>query len=237
MQTDITVARAPSARFAVTGTDTSVGKTVISCAMIAAMRASGFRVAPMKPVGNGGYGDADLLLAASGAQYSRQLVCPYAFEDAVAPLVAARRARVPIQIDVLDTCFAELSASSDCMVVEGSGGLLVPITESDNFATLFRRWNLPLVIVASNRRGVINHALLTVNAALSHGLDVRAVVLNSASNVRPGTAERTNDAVLKELLRNIPVVVFPHTSAPTDNNRLAILARELTSHATIRRPA
>ncbi|MGI8548486.1 MAG: dethiobiotin synthase [Gemmatimonadaceae bacterium] len=223
-------------RLAITGTDTGVGKTVVACAIIAAMRAAGARVAPMKPVESGGSTDAEQLRAASGIGYAMHLVRPFAFEEPLAPLVAARRARTHVDISVLDRAFADLSAMSDVVIVEGAGGLLVPITETENFATLFQRWNLPLVIVAANRLGALNHALLTVDAALAHGIDVRAVVLNSISNERPGTAERTNQAVLKELLRTVPVVSFPHTDRPGDHAHLAMLARELSSHATMRRP-
>lgn len=213
-----------------------MGKTVVASAIIAAMRFAGARVAPMKPVESGGSTDAQQLLDASGIAYPMQLVRPFAFEEPLAPLVAARRARTRIDVNVLDAAFAELCTMSDAVVVEGAGGLLVPITETESFATLFKRWNLPLVIVAANRLGAVNHALLTVEAALAYGIDVRAVVLNSVSDERHGTAERTNQAVLKELLRTIPVVNFPYTRTPQDYVQLATLARELSSHTTMTRP-
>lgn len=224
-------------RLAITGTDIRVGKTIIASAIIAAMRAARLQVAPMKPVESGGSTDAEQLRAVSGVAYPMQLVRPYAFAEPLAPLIAARRARAPIEIAVLDTAFAELCSMSDAVVVEGTGGLLVPITETESYATLFKRWSLPLVIVAANRPGALNHALLTVEVARAHGLDVRAVVLNAVSSDRPGTAERTNQAVLKELLRTIPVVSFPYTTNTNDHAHLAILARELSVHATIARPA
>ncbi len=214
-----------------------MGKTVVASAIIAAMRAAGARVAPMKPVASGGTGDAEQLHKAAGMAFPMRLVCPYAFEEPVAPLVAARRAKTRIDSAVLDAAFADLSAMSDLLVVEGVGGLLVPITETENFATLFRRWNMPLLIVVPNQLGAVNHALLTVDAALAHGLDVRAVVLNNVSNEWQGTAARTNQAVLKELLRTIPVVSFPHAADPRDHAQLAVAARELSSHATMARPA
>lgn len=226
----------PVARLAITGTDTGVGKTLVATAIIAAMRTAGARVAPMKPVESGGSTDAQQLLDASGIAYPMQLVRPFAFDEPLAPLVAARRARTRIDVNVLDAAFAELCTMSDAIVVEGAGGLLVPITETESFATLFKRWNLPLVIVAANKLGALNHALLTVEAALAYGIDVHAVVLNSISDERHGTAERTNQAVLKELLRTIPVVNFPYTRTPGDHTQLAALARELSSHTTMTRP-
>lgn len=228
--------RVTTPRLGITGTDTGVGKTVVASAIIAAMRAAGARVAPMKPVEMGGSTDAERLRTACGIAYPLPLVCPYVFEEHVAPLVAARRARTRIDTTLLDAAFAELCTMSDVIVVEGCGGLLVPITETDNFATLFNRWELPLVIVVPNKLGAVNHALLTVQAAHDHGIAVRAVVLNTLSNKRAGTPERTNQAVLKELLRTIPVVSFPYTNNPGDDAHLAMLARELSAHGTMARP-
>jgi dethiobiotin synthetase len=201
------------------------------------MHASGVRVAPMKPVESGPSTDAAQLRAASGVAYPMHLVRPVSFEEPLAPLVAGRRAHAPVDLALLDSAFAELCSMSDAIVVEGAGGLLVPITESESYATLFKRWDLPLVIVAANRLGVLNHTLLTVEVARAHGLDVRAVVLNTMSPDRPDLAERTNQAVLKELLRHIPVISFPYTATPTDPSHLATLAREFPLRASMARPA
>src|SRR4051794_21451453 len=125
---------------AVTGTDTGVGKTVVATAIIAALRERGLRVAPMKPIETGGGDDAERLLHAAGGTHPLALVRPIAFAEPLAPLVAARRARAPIDPGVLDAAFQRLAASVDVVVVEGAGGLLVPITEEESYATLFRRW-------------------------------------------------------------------------------------------------
>jgi dethiobiotin synthetase len=191
----------------------------------------------MKPVGRNGGGDAERMQAASGIAYPMQLIRPLAFTDAAAPLVSARRAHAPIDVGVLDRAFGELCTMSDAVVVEDSGGLLVPITEAENFATLFRRWGLDLVIVSPNQTGAVNQILLSVHAAQAHGLRIRAVVLTTLTPGRGGTAERTNQALLKELLLTIPVLAFPYTSAPDDPRQLMALARELSAHATIARPA
>ena len=205
------------------------------------MRDAGARVAPMKPIGrstNGRVaGDADMLRAASGIAFPTDLVQPLDFPDSAAPLVAARRAHAPIDIAVLDRAFAELCTESDAIVVEDSGGLLSPITETESFATLFRRWGLDLVIVAPNGVGTVNQVLLTMHAARAHALKVRAVVLTTLSRERAGTAERTNQALLKELLLTVPVIGFPYTDSPSDPRQLMALARELSVHATIARPA
>ena len=201
------------------------------------MRDAGARVAPMKPVGRHDGGDIDRLRAACGIAYPARLTQPFAFADAATPLVAARRARAPIDVGVLDEAFAELCTMSDAVVVEESGGLLAPITETESFATLFRRWHLDIVIVSPNRLGAVNHTLTTLQIAQSHGLRVRAVVLTTLSRARGGTAERTNQALLKELLLTIPIVSFPYTDTPDDPRQLMALARELAAHSTIARPA
>ena len=224
-------------RIGVVGTDSRVGKTVVASAIIAAMREAGARVAPMKPVGRRGSGDIEQMRAASGIPYPDRLVQPVVFGDAATPLVSARRAHAPIDVDALDRAFAELCASSDVVVAEESGGLLAPITEAESFATLFRRWGLDIVIVSPNNVGAVNQVLMNLRAAQQYGLRVRAVVLTTLSRARGGTAERTNQALLKELLLTVPVVSFPYVDSPGDPRQLMALARELSASPTIARPA
>jgi dethiobiotin synthetase len=162
----------------------------------------------MKPIETGGSDDAEQLQRAAGTQHPLELIRPVALPDPVAPLVAARRAGTQVDLRRLDQAFDTLCASSDVIVVEGAGGLLVPITESENFATLFRRWNLDLVIVAANKLGVVNHTLLTVETALQHGLTIQAIVLNTIHDGLQTVAESTNSALLSELLPSIPIHTF-----------------------------
>jgi len=201
------------------------------------MRDAGARVAPMKPIGTESGGDIDRLRAVCGIGYPSQLMQPVAFAEAAAPLVAARRAHSPIDVGVLDRAFADLCSISDAVVVEVSGGLLAPITETESFATLFRRWGLDIVVVTPNRTEAVNQTLTTIQVAQSHGLRIRAVVLTTLTRERGGTAERTNQALLKELLLTIPVVSFPYVEAPNDPRQVSALARELSAQSTIARPA
>jgi dethiobiotin synthetase len=224
-------------RLGIVGTDGGVGKTVVACAIIAAMRETGARVAPMQPVGRSGTDGAARMRIASGIAYPMQLVQPLEFADVAAPLVSARRAHAPIDVAALDRAFGELCSMSDAIVVEDSGGLLTPITEAENFATLSRRWGLDLVIVSPNSAGAVNQILLTLQVAQAHGLRVRAVVLTALTRERGGTAERTNEALLKEILLTIPVLRLPYTDAPDDPRQIVALAHELAAHSTIARPA
>jgi dethiobiotin synthetase len=223
-------------RIGITGTDTGVGKTVVAAALITMLRHNTLRVAPMKPVETGGGDDAARLLAAAGDLYPIDLVRPIAFAEPLAPLVAAQRAGTPIDVRVLDTAFSQLRAMSDTIVVEGAGGLLVPVTETETFATLFKRWELELIVVAANRLGTVNHTLLTVQCAQAHGLTVRGVVLNTISNGPSGVAEQTNRALLEELLCTIPVVSVPHASTPYDAGPITQSLGDLLS-STIAPPA
>lgn len=206
----------------VTGTDTGIGKTIVSRSIVAALRGSFTRVAAMKPVESGGTEDAESLWRATGMMYPMEYVGPVSLAEPLAPLVAARRANTPVDLDVIDGAFQRLCADSDAIVVEGAGGLLVPITEDESFATLFRRWRLELVIVAPNRLGTVNHTLLTVRAAREFGIRIRAVVLNTITDQPDGMPERTNLGLIRELLPNIRVVPFAFTRTPDDASNISL---------------
>jgi dethiobiotin synthetase len=200
-------------RLGITGTDTGVGKTVVASTIAAGMRARGMTVAVMKPVETGvepgrDPTDAWQLLLAAGSSASLGDVVPYVFGDPVAPWVASQRERRPIDIDVLDAAFERLSARADVVIVEGAGGLLVPITETEHYGSLFKRWQLDVVVVALNRLGVINHARLTVRELARIGRPVRAVVLNDGATPPADAAVRDNLVTLQRLLSPIAVVPF-----------------------------
>ncbi len=199
-------------RLGVTGTDTGVGKTTIAAALIARVHALGRRVVPMKPVetgvGPGDGGDAARLIAAAGGKHSLADVSPYRLAEPLAPTVASRQAGITLAIEQLDHAFGRLSTHAELMVVEGAGGLLVPITRDVSFRTLFRRWNLEVIIVALNRLGVLNHVLLTVEAATNVGLTVRGIVLNSGVTVSTDRAVVSNLGELKGHVPGIPVIPF-----------------------------
>jgi dethiobiotin synthetase len=209
----------PRPALAVTGTDTGVGKTVTACALVAALRARGLDAAAMKPVETGvaesdppgamQATDAAALRRATGDRDAIERVCPIVYAEPLAPWGAARRSGRPLDLARLDAAFAGLASSADAIVVEGAGGLLVPFDRSLTFADLASRWGLALVVVAANRLGVLNHALLTVREAERRGLPVRAVALNTISGVAMNLAERTNAATLAELGAPVPVVALP----------------------------
>jgi dethiobiotin synthetase len=225
-------------RLGVTGTDTGVGKTVVSCALLAALRARGLVARGMKPVETGVAvprapdTDAARLRRAAGDVDAWEDVCPAIYTEPLAPMVAAERANRPLDLVALDAAAARLAAGADALVVEGAGGLLVPLTRSLTFAGLATHWGLELVVVAADRLGVLNHALLTVREAERRGLRVRAVVLNALRPAPADVAESTNADVLRDLLEGVPLVTMPHLDGVgrEDPARLAAAGRALADH-------
>jgi dethiobiotin synthetase len=209
-------------RLAVTGTDTGVGKTVVTCALLSALRARGRDVGGMKPVETGVVArhagtDAERIRRAAGGVHRPEDVCPITFPDPLSPHVAARRAGSAVDVHALDRAFARVERAADAVLVEGAGGLLVPLTPALSFADLAARWRLELVIVAANRLGVINHLLLTVREAERRGLVVRGVVLNACRRGAGGLAAATNEEVVRELLPAMPLAPFPWLGATVEH--------------------
>lgn len=188
--------------FFITGTDTGVGKTFIVRGIAATLRARGRRVGVMKPVETGcGSGaerrpaDAAALRAAAGSDLTLDRICPYQLDAPLAPDVAARLEGIRVDPAVLIAAFEEIDRSHDITLVEGAGGLLVPLTGRYLMADLARDLKLPLLVVVDSKLGAINHTLLTLEAAAARGLAVRGYVLNRASGT-DDAASATNASVL-----------------------------------------
>lgn len=218
-------------RLGVTGTDTGVGKTFVSTVLLGMMRARGLRVAAMKPVETGvsaddPRSDAAQLRAAAGGEDPLERVRPMVLAEPLAPWVASARGGTTVDLAALDSAFAALCQGRDAVLVEGAGGLLVPITRDVAFDGLFVQWDLDLVVVAGNRLGAINHTLLTVRAAHDAGLRVRGVVLNALGPQPPRIAQSTNLETLAELLAPIPVLPFPWMRKPEDAGHVREIAEE-----------
>jgi dethiobiotin synthetase len=166
----------------VTATDTGVGKTTVACALASAFSRRGRRVAVMKPVETGGGDDAERLIAATGRALEMSHVRPYAFALPASPEAAAAAAGAAnVDIGNIRVAFARLSEGADLMLVEGAGGLLVPLGGGRSMADLASVLALPLLVVARTGLGTINHTLLTVEAARRRGLRVAGVVLSQTS--------------------------------------------------------
>jgi dethiobiotin synthetase len=218
-------------RLGITGTDTDVGKTFLTTLLIEMLRRSGRTVAAMKPVETGVRGDdpasdAMRLRAAAGCDDPVELVRPVLLAEPLSPWVALSRAGADLDLAIIDDAFRRLSEGRDAIVVEGAGGLLVPLTRDVGYDGLFARWQLDLVIVAGNRLGALNHTLLTVRTAAAAGLTVRGVILNALGPEPGGIAERTNQEALAELLDPVPVLGYPWIARKRSREYALELAEE-----------
>lgn len=197
----------------VVGTDTGVGKTLVAAGLVSALRRRGLAVGVMKPVESGVtkgiHADAELLRSVAGSTDPLTDISPYRFGPPLAPLVAARRRRTRISLATIVRRFHRLAGRHDIVVVEGVGGLMVPLTLSQTTLDLAKALGLPLVLVVGNKLGAINHTLLTVHVAESHGLRFLGMVINQTGQVRDD-AIRTNPRVLQELLRVPCSAVVPY---------------------------
>ena len=174
----------------VTGTDTGVGKTLISCALLHGFSAQGKRVVGMKPVAAGcdddGQNEDVLQLRAAGnVAVGYGQINPYCFVPAIAPHLAAQRAGVIMQFSRIAASYHELAAQADVVIVEGAGGLLVPLNAQQDSADLVEELGLPVILVVGMRLGCLNHALLTAEAIEQRGLMLAGCVANI---VDPGMA-------------------------------------------------
>ncbi len=173
----------------VTGTDTGIGKTVVSEALLHYLRRDHARVAGFKPVASGcamtpdglRNSDAVLLQQAASVQLPYAEINPYAFAAPVAPHLAA--AATGIQIDVSSICAGIRTAAADCVVIEGVGGWRVPLTDSETVEDLAAALGLPVLLVVGLRLGCINHALLSAAAIQARGLPLAGWVANELAPV------------------------------------------------------
>lgn len=196
----------------ITGTDTAVGKTLITAGLAALLRARGIDVGVMKPIETGCPSrlgrllplDALTLKVASGSRDGLDLINPYRYREPLAPMVAAERSGKVINLEKLHERFGILALRHRVILVEAAGGLMVPITEKVSFLDLAGLLKLPLLIVVGSRLGALNHARLTVEAALHARLSVVGAILNHPTSDR-SLAARTNLSALRRLLP-VPIV-------------------------------
>jgi len=196
----------------VTGTDTGVGKTIVSAGLAMVLKARGIRVGVMKPVATGCVGedgslvslDAVYMFEAAENEYA-PLTSPVRFRNPVAPSIASIYEQKEVNLDAIRSAYRKLQACYDYLIVEGIGGILVPLKRNYLVANLIREMDLPIVIVSHVSLGAINHTLLTVDAALMRGFTIRGIIFNRAPLANYSLAELTNPRVIHELT-GIPVL-------------------------------
>lgn len=181
----------------VTGTDTGIGKTYASVALLANLRARGLRAAGMKPVSSGcrvaaeglRNEDAEALIAASDPAPAYADCNPYAFEPAIAPHIAAREAGIEILLDPIRAAHARIARDAGRVVVEGVGGWLAPLSDSLMQADLARAMRLPVILVVGLRLGCLNHALLSARAIRADGCALAGWIANHVDPAMQRSAE------------------------------------------------
>jgi len=196
----------------VTGTDTGVGKTVVSAALAWALKQSGKRVAVMKPLQTGtdsaGLMDIEFVQRVLGTDYPLDEVCPYRFPHPLAPLVASSLIGEKVDLERIRSAFHKLISNHDVVVVEGAGGLLVPITQDYLMSNLAFDLGMPILIATRPSLGTLNHTLLTVESAKARGLKVLGIVINQFPS-NPGLAERTNPGLIVKMTGEPILGVLP----------------------------
>ncbi len=198
----------------VTGTDTGVGKTVVTGGLAGVLRKNGFKAAAFKPVQSGGIEregellseDAQFYRVATGLPYSIRELNPCCFKPPLSPNVAARVSGQVIDPLALAEAYYRLAAENDFVLVEGAGGLCVPLVDYHfTMADLARLLNTPLLVVARPGLGTINHTVLTVKYAQQSGIKVKGIIINGYREDQATMAERTNPEVI-EGMTGIPIL-------------------------------
>ena len=209
-----------SRAYFLTGTDTGVGKTLISAALLRAAAAQGLRALGMKPVAAGDAGDVDALIAAGSGVAPREAVNPYLLREPLSPHLAARRDGVAIDLEVIARRFGELRGQADFLIVEGAGGFRVPLSDTQDGTDLAARLGLPVILVVGLRLGCLNHALLTAEAIRARGLRLAGWVANQVDARMACVAE--NVETLRARL-GAPLLGFVPYQAQPDPAQVASL--------------
>ena len=195
------------AHYFITGTDTGVGKTFVTCALLFTLKAQGIAAIGMKPIAAGGEmtpeglnnADVEALHLASGVKLQREDLNCYLLSEPIAPHIAAANEDIDIDLDVIRQRFDQLAELADVVLVEGVGGFIVPLGDSINTADLAQDLDLPVILVVGMRLGCLNHALLTQEAILARGLTLAGWVANQ---IDPHMAELdANIEALEERIR------------------------------------
>lgn len=199
-----------------TGTDTEIGKTFVTCALLERARQDGLRAVGLKPVAAGTDAagvndDVARIRAASTVVLPPEIINPYCFQSAIAPHLAAREERIDIDFGVIRTACNQARQQADLVIVEGVGGFCVPLGVDRNTADLAVDLNLPVILVVGMRLGCLNHTLLTVEAIAARGLLLAGWVANCIDPAMSHLDE--NLETLQTLLPEPLLGVVPHDPA------------------------
>lgn len=192
----------------ITGTDTNVGKTYIACGLIETAISERIKLAVMKPVETGCKRfknkliplDAIKLMKTAKMQNINE-VNLYRFYSPVAPYVAQKLENKRININRIKDVYNTFLMRNDLVIVEGAGGLLVPIKKNFSYADLAKELSLSILLIAPNKLGVINHVMLTIEYIRKHKLDLLGIIINNIGN-KDHIAKKTNTRTISSLINN-----------------------------------
>ena len=228
--------------FFVTGTDTEVGKTLVSGALILKLRAQGIKVIGFKPVVAGTYRDVkgetlnedlETLHIASGPSFNELSLCPYVLDQPAAPHLVAASQGLKLEMGVLTDAFQNIQRYADYVVVEGAGGLLIPLNDEEDLATFAKEIKLPIILVVGMKLGCINHALLTYEAIRARNLNLAGWVANALSTEMPllqenlQTLQARIDAPFLGLIPTLPKVLQKAINSPYSTEALTFAAKHM----------
>ncbi|SDT27033.1 dethiobiotin synthetase [Paenibacillaceae bacterium GAS479] len=227
----------------VTGTDTGVGKTVVTAAITAMLRAEGMNLGVWKPVQSGaligsGTTDAERLLKSTGINESLEAVAPFTYEAPLAPMLAARQAGATLKLEDVIAAGLPLAARYEALIVEGAGGVAVPLTENALVADLIAELSMPALIVARSGLGTVNHTLLTVSYLRQRGIPIVGVVLNDGESAESELNDDPSVAANAQLIEQYGGIGvlgrFPRVHAEATAEMLNQTARRTLSLTPIR---
>lgn len=215
----------------ITGTDTGVGKTFVAAGIAAALRERGIRAGVMKPIHTGCKARRGALIPEDSIQLAKsarvndslELITPYIFKEPVAPYVAAMNTHARFSMNRIIKSFRILSKRHEYMIIEGIGGVLVPITEDFYVADMIKRLKTPVLIITRPNLGTINHTMLTIHCLRERKIPIKGIVINYSIKGRKTLAEKTLPETI-ERLSGIPVLgIIPYMSEETRLKRHAFL--------------
>ena len=228
--------------FFITGTDTEVGKTLVSGALILKLREQGKQAIGFKPVVAGTYQstngellneDLETLRIASGLAPGQMNLSSYVLDMPVAPHLAAARKGIVLQLDIIMQSLLETQKHSDYLVIEGAGGLLIPLNDHENLGDLVQQISLPVILVVGMKLGCINHALLTQEAIKARGLKIAGWVANSLANEMPllqenvATLQTKINAPFLGLIPSLPKALQKSHNSPYSIEALSFAAQHM----------
>tara|TARA_B100001123_G_C15279863_1_gene1013609 strand:+ start:1259 stop:1957 length:699 start_codon:yes stop_codon:yes gene_type:complete len=195
----------------VTGTGTGSGKTVLTSLLLQHLRSRGVNALAMKPVCTGPRDDVDLLQSIQRNELSDDCINPFYYKVPAAPVVAARRYKGKVNLQGVLRSINRVKAHCDILLVEGAGGLMVPLNEQGHtWADLLKKLKCPTIVAALNELGIINSTLLTVGKLNSIGIkDVTVSLINFGKKGEKEIPERTNYGVLRKILNKTPIFEIP----------------------------